>query len=57
MSHPLVQLADRIDWGGLDAPVERRFGARGRPGVPSRFMPGMLMPKSIENLTPVPLSR
>jgi len=51
MSHPLVQLADRIDWTGLDALVERRFGTRGRPGVPSRFMLGMMMLKSIENLS------
>jgi len=51
MNHSLVRLVDRIDWTGLDAQVERRFSAEGRPGVPSRFMPGMLMLKAIENLS------
>ena len=48
---PLVLLADRIDWDGLGERVEKRFSEEGRPGVPSRFMLGMLVLKSIENLS------
>ena len=48
---PLVLLADRIDWDGLEARVETRFSPEGRPGVPSRFMLGMFPLKSVENLS------
>jgi len=48
---PLVLLADQIDWDRLGARVETRFSQEGRPGVPSRFMLGMLLLKSIENLS------
>ena len=51
MNHPLVQLADRIDWSHLEAKVEVRFSAEGRPGVPTRFMVGMLILKSTVNLS------
>lgn len=51
MEQPLVQLADRIDWDRLDALTVARFSAEGRPGVPSRFMLGMLILKSVENLS------
>jgi len=40
---PLVLLADRIDWSGLEAKVVAQFSKEGRPGVPSRFMLGMLI--------------
>lgn len=48
---PLVLLADRIDWTGLEAKVEVYFRKEGRPGVPARFMLGMLVLKSVENLS------
>lgn len=48
---PLVLLPDRIDWDGLGARVETRFSEDGRPGVPSRFMVGMLVLKSVKNLS------
>ena len=51
MDQPLVLLADRIDWGGLASKVEVQFSKAGRPGVPSRFMLGMLMLRSVENLS------
>ena len=48
---PLVLLPDRIDWDGLGARVETRFSEEGRPGVPSQFMVGMRVLKSVENLS------
>ena len=51
MSHPLVQLADRINWKTLDEAVATHFAETGRPGLPSRFMIGMLILKSVENLS------
>jgi len=51
MNRPPVRLADRIDRTGPDAQVGRRSGAEARPGMPSRFMPGMPMPKAIGNLS------
>lgn len=51
MDQPLVLLADRIDWDGLASKAEVQFSKEGRPGVPSRFMLGMLMLKSVENLS------
>jgi IS5 family transposase len=51
IDQPLVLLADRIDWDGLASKVEVQFSNEGRPGVPSRFMLGMLILKSVENLS------
>ena len=51
MDQPLVLLADRIDWDWLASKVEVPFSKEGRLGVPSRFMLGMLMLKSVENLS------
>ena len=51
LEQPLVLLADRIDWIGLEAKVEVHFRKEGRPGVPVRFMLGMLVLKSVENLS------
>lgn len=51
LGHPLVALADRIDWAALDAAVAERFAEAGRPGVPSRFMLGMLILKAADNLS------
>ena len=45
---PLVALADRIDWDGLDEVVAERFAEAGWPG---RFMAGMLILKTVENLS------
>jgi IS5 family transposase len=48
---PLVLLADRIDWDGLASKVAVYFSKEGRPAVPARFMLGMLILKSMENLS------
>ena len=51
MDQPLVLLADRIDWDGLASKVAVYFSKEGRPAVPARFMLGMLILKSMENLS------
>ena len=51
MQHPLVGLADRIDWDALDAGVVGCFGTAGRPAVPTRFMLGMLILKATYDLS------
>jgi len=37
MGHPLVRLADRIDWEGLETQVASCFAEAGRPAAPARF--------------------
>ena len=51
MKHPLVQLADKINWSYLEGVVGERFVDSGRAGVPVRFMVGMLILKATENLS------
>ena len=51
MQHPLVGLAERIDWEALDGEVAGCFGDVGRPAVPTRFMLGMLILKAMNTLS------
>ncbi|MGE0675080.1 MAG: IS5 family transposase, partial [Methylibium sp.] len=51
MKHELVQLAERIDWTWLDEEVAPCFSAAGRPGVPTRYMLGLLLLKHIFGLS------
>ena len=41
MKHPLVVLADKIDWAWLDDELAESFSDRGRPAELVRFMLGM----------------
>ena len=50
MGHPLVRLADRIDWEGLETQVASCFAETGRPATPARFALGMLMLKAMHDL-------
>ncbi|HEV2040655.1 MAG TPA: IS5 family transposase [Casimicrobiaceae bacterium] len=52
MGHPLVRLAERIDWDFLD----RRFGSvctagPGQPGLPTRLVAGLFILKHMHNLS------
>ena len=50
--HELVLMADRVDWDFLHTHACRAFPSiRGRKALPSRFMMGMFMLKSITNLS------
>jgi transposase, IS5 family len=51
MRHELVRLAQTIDWDELDAFAAERFSTVGRPGVGTRFMMGLLLPKAIYGLS------
>lgn len=45
MKHALVKLAGEIDWAWMDEQVSPCFSEEGRPGVPTRFMVGLLLLK------------
>lgn len=49
--NPLFLLAEKIDWPGLNEKVAPCFSDTGRPAVPSRFMIGVLILKSVYNLS------
>lgn len=51
MKHELVRLAQTIDWAWIDAQVADCFSENGRPGVPTRFMVGLLLLKQIHGLS------
>src|SRR5579872_2808678 len=52
MRHPLVQLADKIDWGFLDGRVSSVCKAGpGQPGLPTRLVAGLFILKHMHNLS------
>ena len=50
MKHELVRLAQTIDWAWIDQQVSECFSEGGRPGLPTRFMVGLLLLKQIHGL-------
>jgi transposase, IS5 family len=51
MKHELVQLAGKIDWGFLDGEIAPFCSAKGRPGIETRFVIGLLLLKHIYGLS------
>jgi transposase, IS5 family len=51
MKHELVQLADKIDWDFLDSEIAPLYSDKGRPGIASRFVIGLLLLKHIYGLS------
>lgn len=51
MKHELVRLGDEIDWTWIDEELADLFETDGRPGLPTRFMIGLLFLKHIYNLS------
>ncbi len=51
MEHELVRLAQTIDWAWIDEQVADCFSENGRPGVPTRFMVGLLLLKQTYRLS------
>ena len=51
MKHALVRLAQTIDWAWIDEKLSDCFSEQGRPGVPTRFMVGLLLLKQIHGLS------
>ena len=51
MNHELVQLAKQIDWDELENEFKGYFSENGRPSVPVRKMVGLMLLKSLYNLS------
>jgi IS5 family transposase len=51
LKHELVQLAGRIDWGWIDGEIAPLYSDKGRPGIETRFMIGLLLLKHIYGLS------
>jgi IS5 family transposase len=51
MKHELVQLADKIDWVWIDSEIAPLYSDKGRPGVATRFVIGLLLLKHIYGLS------
>lgn len=51
MKHELVQLAGKVDWGWLDGEIAPLYSDKGRPGIESRFVIGLLLLKQIYGLS------
>lgn len=50
MDHPLVALAERIDWVALERDFARYYSHTGKPSKPVRMMAGLLILKQLYNL-------
>lgn len=51
MSHELVLLSDKIDWGYFEKSFRQYYSNTGQPAMPIRLMVGSLMLKRIYNLS------
>ena len=47
MKHALVQLAGKLDWEWLDGEIAPLYSDKGRPGIKTRFVIGLLLLKHI----------
>ena len=47
MKHELVQLAGKLDWEWLDGEIAPLYSDKGRPGIETRFVIGLLLLKHI----------
>src|SRR5438105_9593903 len=51
LKHELVQLAGKIDWDWIDCEIAPLYSDRGRPGIETRFVIGLLLLKHIYGLS------
>src|SRR5499433_291486 len=51
LNHELVQLAGKIDWAWIDGEIAPLYSDKGRPGIETRFMLGLLLLKHIYGLS------
>jgi IS5 family transposase len=51
LKHELVQLADKIDWDWIDSEIAPLYSGKGRPGIETRFVIGLLLLKHIFGLS------
>ena len=47
LNHELVQLAEKIDWDFLPSEIAPLYSDKGRPGIKTRFVIGLLLLKHI----------
>jgi len=51
LKHELVQLAGRINWEWIDGEIAPLYSDKGRPGIETRFVIGLLLLKHIYRLS------
>jgi transposase, IS5 family len=51
LKHELVQLAAKIDWQWIDREIAPLYSDKGRPGIETRFVIGLLLLKHIYGLS------
>ena len=51
LKHELVQLAAKIDWAWIDGEIAPLYSDKGRPGIETRFVIGLLLLKHIYGLS------
>ena len=51
MKHELVQLGGKIDWAWIDGQIAPLYSDKGRPGIESRFVIGLLLLKHMFGLS------
>jgi IS5 family transposase len=51
MKHELVQLGGKIDWAWIDGEMAPLYSDKGRPGIESRFVIGLLLLKHMFGLS------
>src|SRR3974377_1816440 len=51
LKHELVQLAGALDWEWLDDEIAVSYSEKGRPGIETRFVIGLLLLKHIYGLS------
>jgi transposase, IS5 family len=51
LRHELVQLAEKIDWAWIDKEIAPLYSEKGRPGIETRFVIGLLLLKHIYGLS------
>jgi IS5 family transposase len=51
MKHELVQLTGKIDWAWIDSEIAPLYSDKGRPGIETRFVIGLLLLKHIYGLS------
>jgi len=51
LKHELVQLGLKIDWAWIDSEIAPLYSEKGRPGIETRFVIGLLLLKHIHGLS------
>ena len=49
LGHPLVKLAQELDWNKMELALEHLYSKQGRPWIPIRKIAGLLLLKQMFN--------